>query len=114
VFKTTWKTEYKGHVIELVNRPFLERLIVDGKEVAREPGATWNPHSFQATIPDGNPPMKLDANTRFSKRPWGLRFTVSVDGKEIYSEVKWPPRWYLPFVAAGLILASVVLWLVGY
>ena len=113
MFKTTWKTEYKGHVIELVNRPNLERLIVDGKEVAREPGATWDPHSFQATIPDGNRSMKLDANTRFSKSPRGLRFTVSVDGKEIYSEVKWPSRWYLPFAAVGLILATVVLRLVS-
>jgi hypothetical protein len=26
--------------------------------------------------------------------------------------VKWPPRWYLPFVAVGLILATVVLRLV--
>jgi hypothetical protein len=106
VLKTTWKTEYKGHVIELENRPRLERLIVDGKEIAREPGATWEPRSFQATIPDGNRSMKVDANTRFSKSPRGLRFTVSVDGKEIYSEVKWPPRWYLPFAAVGLILAA--------
>jgi hypothetical protein len=113
VLKTTWKTEYKGHVIELENRISLERLIVDGKEIAREPGATWEPRSFQATIPDGNRSMKVDANTRFSKSPPGLRFTVSVDGKEIYSEVKWPPRWYLPFAAVGLILASVVLRLVG-
>ena len=94
------------------NRPSLERLIVDGKEIAREPGATWEPRNFQATIPDGNRSMKVDANTRFSKSPRGLRFTVSVDGKEIYSEVKWPPRWYLPFVAVCLILARVVLLLV--
>ena len=113
MFKTTWTTEYKGHVIELENRINRERLIVDGKEVARELGATWEPRSFQATIPDGNRSMKLDANTRFSKSPRGLRFTVSVDGKEIYSEVKWPPRWYLPFVAGGLILATVVLRLVS-
>jgi len=113
VFKTTWKTEYKGHVIELVNRVNLERLIVDGKEVARESGATWDPHSFQATIPDGNRSMKVDANTRFSKSPLGLRFTVAVDGKEIYSKVKWPARWSLPFVAAGLLLASVVFRLLG-
>ena len=113
MFKTTWKTEYKGHVIELVNRVNLERLIVDGTEVARESGATWDPHSFQATIPDGNRSMKVDANTRFSKSPLGLRFTVAVDGKEIYSKVKWPARWSLPFVAAGLLLASVVFRLLG-
>jgi hypothetical protein len=113
VFKTTWRTEYQGHVIELENRPSLERLIVDGKEVARDPGATWEPHSFQATIPDGNRSMKMDANTRFSKSPRGLRFTVSVDGKEIYSEVKWPLRWYLPFAAVGLILVIAVLRLVS-
>ena len=58
--------------------------------------------------------MKVDANTRFSKSPRGLRFTVSVDGKEIYSEVKWPLRWYLPFAGVGLILVSVVLRLLGY
>jgi hypothetical protein len=97
----------------LENRPRLERLIVDGKEVAREPGATWESRSFQATIPDGNRFMKVEANTRFSKSPRGLRFTVSVDGKEIYSEVKWPRRWYLPFAALGLLLASVVLRLVS-
>ena len=108
MLKTTWKTDYKGHFIELENRVNLERLIVDGKEVAREPGATWDPHSFQATIPDGNRSMKVDANTRFSKSPLGLRFTVAVDGKEIYSKVKWPARWSLPVVAAGLLLASVV------
>jgi hypothetical protein len=113
VLKTTWKTDYKGHLIELENRVNLERLIVDGKEVAREPGATWDPHSFQATIPDGNRSMKVDANTRFSKSPLGLRFTVAVDGKEIYSKVKWPARWSLPFVAAGLLLASVVFRLLG-
>jgi hypothetical protein len=113
VLKTTWKTDYKGHLIELENRVNLERLIVDGKEVAREPGATWDPHSFQATIPDGNRSMKVDANTRFSKSPPGLRFTVAVDGKEIYSKVKWPARWSLPFVAAGLLLASVVFRLLG-
>ena len=114
MFKTTWKTEYKGHVIELENRRNLERLIVDGKEIVREPGATWEPRSFQATIRDGNGSMKLDANTRFSKSPRGLRFTVSVDGREIYSEVKWPPRWYLPFAAVGLLLAIVVIRLVGW
>jgi len=113
VLKTTWKTEYKGHVIELENRVSLERLIVDGKEVARARGATWEPRSFQATIPDGSRSMKLDANTRFSKSPRGVRFTLSVDGKEIYSEVKWPPRWYLPFVGVGLMLALVVLRLVS-
>ena len=67
MLKTTWKTEYKGHVIELENRVNLERLIVDGQEAARQPGATWEPRSFQATIPDGNRSMKVDANTRFSK-----------------------------------------------
>ncbi|MBI3209338.1 MAG: hypothetical protein HYZ37_10625 [Candidatus Solibacter usitatus] len=108
MIKTTWKTEYKGHVIELVNRPWLERLIVDGKEVARASGATWEPRSFQATIPDGNGSMKVDANTRFSKSPRGLRFTVSVDGKEIYSEVKWPVRWYVALAAMGVFLVSVV------
>ena len=113
MLKTTWKTDYKGHLIELENRVNLERLIVDGKEVAREPGATWDPHSFQATIPDGNRSMKVDANTRFSKSPLGLRFTVAVDGKEIYSKVKWPARWSLPVVAAGLLLASVVFRLLG-
>ena len=114
MFQTTWKTEYEGHVIELLNRPNLERLIVDGKEIARAPGATWELRSFQGTIPDGNSSMNVDANTRFSKSPWGLRFTVSVDGKEIYSEVKWPLRWNLPFAGVGLILASVVVRLVGY
>src|SRR5499427_2191023 len=113
MLKTTWKTEYKGHVIELENRPRLERLIVDGKQIAREPGATWERRSFQAAIPDGNRSMKLDAHTRFSKSPRGLRFTVSVDGKEIYSEVKWPLRRYLPFVGVGLIRTLVVLRLVG-
>ena len=109
MLKTTWKTEHRGHVIELENRVNLERLIVDGKEVAREPGATWEPRSFQATIPDGDRAMKLDANTRFSKSPRGLRFTVSVDGKEIYSEVKWPSRWYLPFVGLALAVTLTVL-----
>jgi hypothetical protein len=109
VLKTTWKTEYEGHVIELENRPNLERLIVDGKEVARASGATWEPRSFEATIPDRSRSIKMEANTRLSKSPRGLRFTISVDGKEIYSEVKWPPRWYLPFAAAGVILSSVVL-----
>jgi len=113
VLRTTWKTEYKGHVIELENRPWLERLIIDGKEIAREPGATWKSRSFQAAIPDGNQSMKVAASTCLSKRPRGLRFTVSVDGREIYSEVKWPPRWYLPFAAVGVILVSVVLRLVG-
>ncbi len=113
MFKTKWKTEHKGHVIELVNRPWLERLIVDGKEIAREPGATWEPRSFQATIPDGNGSMRVDANTHFSKSPRGLRFTVLVDGKEIYSEVKWPLRWYLPFAFVGLILVRVVVRLVS-
>ncbi len=111
---TTWKTEYQGHIIELVNRPNLERLLVDGKEIASESGATWNPHRFQATIPDGTRSMKVDANTRFSKSPRGIRFTLSVDGKEIYSEVKWPPRWYLPLVAVGLLLTTAVVRLAGY
>jgi hypothetical protein len=114
VLQTTWKTEYQGHVIELENRINLERLIVDGQEVARQPGATWEPRSFQATIPDGNRSMKLDANTRFLKSPLGLRFTVSVDGKEIYSEVKCPPRWYLPFAGVGVMLTLVVLRLVNH
>ena len=113
MFTTTWKTEYQGHVIELKNRPRLERLIVDGKEIARAPGATWEPRRFQATIPDGNRTLKVDANTRFSKSPRGLRFTVSVDGKEIYSAVKWPARWYLAFAGLGLMLVSVVFRLVS-
>jgi hypothetical protein len=53
----------------LENRRSPERLIGDGKEIARAPGATWEPRSFQATIPDGNRSMKVDANTRFSKSP---------------------------------------------
>ena len=69
MFKTTWKTEYRRHVIELENRRSLERLSVDGKEIARAPGATWESRSFQATIPDGNRSMNVDANTRFSKSP---------------------------------------------
>jgi hypothetical protein len=113
LFKTTWKTEYQGRVIELENRRSLERLIVDGKEIARAPGATWEPRSFQATIADGNGSMKVDANTRFSKSPRGLRFTVSVDGKEIYSEVKWPARWSLAFAGVGLMLTLAFLRLVG-
>ena len=67
MLKTTWKTEYQGHVIELENRPSLERLIVDGKEIAREPGATWEPRSFQATIPDGNRSMKVEPTLVFQK-----------------------------------------------
>ena len=113
MLKTMWKTEYEGHVIELENRPNLERLIFDGQEIARQPGATWEARSFQATIPDGKRLMKVDANTHFSKSPRGLRFTVSVDGKEIYSEVKWPLRWYFPMAAVGLILATVVVRLAG-
>ena len=113
MLKTTWKTEYKGHVIELENRPWLERLICDGKEIAREPGATWEPRSFQATIPDGNRSMKVDANTRFSKSPRGIRFTVSVDGNTIYSEVKWPARWSLAFAGVGLMLTLAFLRLAG-
>jgi hypothetical protein len=30
-----------------------------------------------------------------------------------YSEVKWPPRWYLPFAGVGLMLALAVLRLVS-
>ena len=104
----------KDMSLKLDNRPRLERLIVDGKEIAREPGATWEPRSFQATISDGNRSRKVDANTRFSKSPRGLRFTVSVDGKEIYSQVKWPPRWSLAFAGVGLMLALAFLRLVGY
>ena len=88
--------------------------MIDGKEMAREPGATWERRSFQATIPDGNRSMKVDAKTRFSKSPRGLRCTVSVDGKEIYSEVKWPPRWYLAFVGVGVMLTLVVLRLLSH
>ena len=36
MFQTTWKTSYNNHVIELENRPWRERLLVDGKEVARQ------------------------------------------------------------------------------
>ena len=104
----------KGILIGNLGRDPEIRSSSDGKEIAREPGATWEPRSFQATIPDGNRSMKVDANTRFSKSPRGLRFTVSVDGKEIYSEVKWPPRWYLPFAGVGLMLALAFLRLAGY
>ena len=113
MFRTTWKTVYEGHVIELVNRPWLERLLVDGKEVDRATGATWEPRSFHATVPNGNGSISLDANTHFSKSPRGLRFSVSVDGKEIYSEVKWPPRWYVAVAAACLMLLSIVVRLVS-
>ena len=30
MFQTTWRTNYKHHVIELENRPWRERLLVDG------------------------------------------------------------------------------------
>jgi len=102
MLRTSWKLLWQGHVIELENRRFLERLLVDGKEVARQEGVTFQPRSFEATIPQGDRIVSLQASTRPSRQPRGLRCTMSVDGKEIYSDVRWPLRWSLAIGAGAL------------
>jgi hypothetical protein len=105
VLKTTWKTTYRDHVIEVENRPWRERLLVDGREVACQRGATFLHRTFDAAIVDGGKTVSLQAVTTSSKRPRGIRCTVSVDGAQIYEEVKWPARWY---VAAGAFATALV------
>jgi len=118
VFQTTWKTNYKNHVIELQNRPWLERLVVDGKEVARQAGATFLHRTFEAEISDGGENVTVQASTSPSKQPRGIRCTLSVGGTPIYDEVKWPARWYIALsafaVAVVFGVAAAVLRRFGY
>jgi len=99
VFQTTWKANYKNHVIELENRPWRERLLVDGKEVARQAGPTFLHRTFEAEIADGGKNVPLRVTTSPSKQPRGIRCTFSVGGAPIYDEVKWPARWYVALSA---------------
>ncbi len=118
MFQTTWKTNYKNHVIELENRPWRERLLVDGKEVARQAGATFLHRTFEAEISDGGKNVPVQVTTSASKQPRGIRCTVSADGASIYDEVKWPARWYVALsafaVAVVCVVTAVVLRMLGY
>lgn len=118
MFQTTWKTNYKSHVIELENRPWRERLLVDGKEVARQAGATFVHRTFEAEIADGGENVPIQATTSRSKQPRGIRCTLSVGGTPIYDEVKWPARWYVAlsaFAVAGVCgVAAAVLRMFGH
>ena len=118
MFQTSWKTNYENHVIELENRPWRERLLVDGKEVARQAGATFLHRTFEAEIADGGKKVTVQATTSPSKQPRGIRCKLSVGGTPIYDEVKWPARWYVALsalaVAAVCGVAAVVLRMFGY
>ena len=118
VFQTTWKSNYKDHVIELENRPWRERLLVDGKEVARQAGATFLHRTFEAEITDGGKNVPVQVTTAPSKKPLGIRCTVSVGGAPIYNEVKWPARWSMALsafaVAVVCVVAAAVLQMFGY
>jgi hypothetical protein len=104
MFQTSWKTNYKNHVIELENRPWRERLLVDGKEVARQAGPTFLHRTFEAEIADGAQNVPLQAITSPSKQPRGIRCTLSVGGTPIYDEVKWPARWYVALSAFAVAI----------
>jgi len=118
VFQTTWKTNYKNHVIELENRPWRERLQLDGKEVARQAGATFLHRKFEVEIADSGKNVPVEVTTSASKQPRGIRCTVSVGGAPIYDEVKWPARWYIALsgfaVAVVCGVAAAVLQMFGY
>jgi hypothetical protein len=118
VFQTTWKTNYKNHVIELENRPWRERLLVDGKEVARQAGATFLHRTFEAEIADNGTNVPVQVSTSPSKQPRGIRCKVFVGGASIYDEVKWPARWYIALsafaVAAAFGATAAVLRVFGY
>jgi hypothetical protein len=118
MFQTTWKTNYKNHVIELENRPWRERLLVDGKEVARQWGATFLHRTFEAEIADGGQNVPFQVITSPSKQPRGIRCTMSVGGASIYDEVKWPARWYVALGAFAVALlcgvAAAVLRMFGH
>ena len=105
MIKTRWKTNYRNHVIELENRPWLERLLVDGKEVDRKAGATFLDRTFAAEIADEGTNVRVQVTTSASKHPRGIRCTVSVGGAPIYEEVKWPARWYFALSALALAVA---------
>jgi hypothetical protein len=114
VLQTTWKTNYKNHVIELENRPWRERLLVDGKEVARQAGATFLHRTFEAEIADGGKNVPVQVTTSWSKQPRGIRCAVSVGGAPIYDEVKWPARWYIALSAFAVAVAAAVLRMFGH
>jgi hypothetical protein len=106
VFLTTWKVNYKNHVIELENRPWRERLLVDGKEVARQAGPTFLHRTFAAEIADDGKNVPVQVSTSPSKQPRGLCCKVSVGGASIYDEVKWPARWYMALIAFAVAVVS--------
>jgi hypothetical protein len=91
---------------------------VDGKEVARQAGATFLHRTFEAEIADGGKNVPVQVTTSPSKQPRGIRCTVSVGGSAIYDEVKWPARWYAAFsalaVAVVCFVAAAVLRMLGY
>ena len=118
MFQTTWKINYENHVIELENRPWRERLLVDGKEVARQTGATFLHRTFEAEIADGRKRVPVHVITSPSKQPRGIRCTVSVGATAIYEEVKWPARWYMALSAFAVAvvcgMAAAVLRMSGH
>jgi len=118
VFQTTWKTNYKNHAIELENRPWRERLLVDGKEVASQAGPTFLSRTFEAEIAEGGQNIPVRVATSPSRQPRGIRCTVSVGGASIYEEVKWPARWYVALSAFAVAVlcgvAGVVLRMLGH
>ena len=56
MLKTTWKTEYQGHVIELENRPSLERLIVMERKSPGSLAPLGNRAAFTRPFPTGTGP----------------------------------------------------------
>ncbi len=118
MFQTSWKANYKNHLIELENRPWRERLLVDGKEVARQAGPTFLHRTFAAEIADGGGNVPLQVTTSMSKQPRGIRCTFSIGGSPIYDEVRWPARWYMAISAFAVALlcaaAAAVLQMLGY
>ena len=98
MLRSIFKVPYGSHVIEVENRPFQERLLVDGTEVARSHGRFSS--NLHAEIPDGSGTASIQARLDTPLWPLGLRCTVNINGAEVHREVRGTKAVLVIFVCA--------------
>ena len=85
---TAWKAVYRGHVIEVENRPFSERLLIDGKEVDRRSGGIRIRSHLQGAIAEGGATIPVEVSIAAVLR--GGRCRVSIARTEILDQTRLP------------------------
>jgi len=111
LLRTTFKVPYGRHVVEVENRPFAERLLVDGAEVDRRHGVLGS--KLHAEVPEGGGTASIDARLDIPLWPPGLRCTVTINGAEVHREVKGSRAmlaFFIGGVCAGCLLACIIIY----